>query len=336
MAATITEVAKRAGVGVGTVSRVVNNKGYVDPATRARVEAAIEALGWVPQRAAQLLKAKRTQAVAVVVPYLTGPSISDRIAGIESALVDADMDMLATSIERPGRRAEVLGRIALRGRIDGLLLVSLAPTNEELEGIRRADIPVVIVDAHHRTVPRVIIDDATGGYMAARHLLDLGHRRIGFVGDRPVPGFGFTSSRLRFAGVSKALREEGLAVPPDLVALGAPTRAEARALASGLLRSANPPTAIVATSDVQALGVLEAARLADIPVPERLSVVGFDDVEVADFAGLTTIRQPLVLSGQRGVARLLDLVEGRPVGPLREVLPVSLVARRTTAAAPSA
>jgi DNA-binding LacI/PurR family transcriptional regulator len=332
VAATITEVAKRAGVGVGTVSRVVNNKGYVDPGTRVRVEAAIAELGWVPQRAAQLLKSKRTQAIAVVVPYLTGPSISDRLAGVEEALVDADMDMIATSIERPGRRAEVLGRIALRGRVDGLLLVSLAPSNEELAGIREVGIPVVVVDAHHRSVPRVIIDDTLGGYLAARHLFDLGHRRIGFVGDRPVPGFGFSSSRLRFTGVSRALREEGLAIPADLVSLGAPTRVEARALAADLLALPNPPTAIIATSDVQALGVLEAARLAGARVPDDLSVIGFDDVEIADFAGLTTIHQPLFLSGQRGVARLLDLIEGRPAGPLREVLPVSLVARRTTAA----
>jgi DNA-binding LacI/PurR family transcriptional regulator len=332
MASTITEVAKLAGVGVGTVSRVLNNKGYVDPATRVRVEAAIAELEWVPQHAARNLKSKRNQAVGVVVPFLTGPSISERLAGIESALVDADLDMIATSIERPGRRAEVLGRIAHRGRIDGLLLVSLAPTHDELASIKSTGVPVVIVDAHHRSVPRVIIDDAGGGYMAARHLLDLGHRHIAFIGDHPVPGFGFSSSRLRFSGVSKALREEGLAVPDHLVGLGEPTRPAARALAMAMLGQAMRPTAIIATSDVQALGILEAARTLGIDVPGGLSVIGFDDVEVADFAGLTTIHQPLVDTGKRGVARLLELIDGRSVGALREVLPVRLVVRRTTGA----
>lgn len=332
MAATITQVAKLAGVGVGTVSRVLNNKGYVDASTRARVEAAIAELDWVPQHAARNLRSRRNQAVAVVVPFLTGPSISERLSGIESALVDADLDMIATSIDRPGRRAEVLGRIAQRGRIDGLLLVSLAPTHQELDGIRAAKVPLVIVDAYHRSVPRVIIDDTAAGYLAARHLLELGHRRIGFVGDRPIPGFRFSSSRLRFAGLTKALREEGLAVPASMVGLGEPTRAEARALAGALLSAPQPPSAILATSDVQALGVLEAARALRLDVPGQLSVMGFDDVDMADFAGLTTIHQPLALTGKRGVERLIDLIEGRPVGPLREVLPVSLVIRGTTGA----
>jgi len=330
--ATITQVARHAGVGVGTVSRVVNHKGYVDPSTRARVEAAIQALGWIPQHAARNIRSGRTQAVAVVVPYLTTPSIPQRLDGMVEALESADLDMITTSIERPERRADLLDRLVGRGRIDGLLLVSIVPSAAELAAIQRAHIPLVLVDAFHRSIPRVIIDDAGGGYLAARHLLELGHRRIGFVGDRQVAGFHFSSSRLRFAGVGKAMRDEGLAIPEPLVGLGAPTRLDARRLARAILTHPDPPTAIVATSDIQALGVLEAARELRLDVPRDLSVVGFDDLEIADFAGLTTIRQPLALTGQRGVERLLDLIDGRPVGPLREVLPVSLVVRTTTAA----
>lgn len=331
MASTIIEVAKRAGVGVGTVSRVVNKKGYVDSGTRARVEAAIAELDWVPREAARNLKSGRAQAVGVVVPFLTGPSISERLRGIESGLVDADLDMIATSIERPGRRDAVLGRITQRGRIDGLLLVSISPTTAELEHFERARLPVVVVDAHHRRAARVIVDDAGGGYALARHLLDFGHTRFGFVGDRPVPGFRFTSSRLRLGGVTNALREEGLSIPEAFVGFGEPTRADARALATAMLTSERPPTAIVAASDTQALGVLEAARNLGVDVPGDLSVVGFDDIEAADFAGLTTIRQPLADTGRRGVERLVEMIDGRSAGPLREVLPVTLVPRRTTA-----
>jgi DNA-binding LacI/PurR family transcriptional regulator len=331
VAATIIEVAQRAGVGIGTVSRVVNNKGYVDPATRVRVEAAIAELDWVPRGAARNLKSGRAEAIAVVVPFLTGPSISERLRGIESALVDADLDMIATSIEKPGRRSAVLGRITQRGRVDGLLLVSVAPTTAELERFHQVNLPLVVVDAHHRSVARVIVDDVGGGYATGRHLIDLGHRRIAFIGDRPVPGFRFSSSRLRFGGLTKALRDEGLGVPDDLVGLGSPTRVDARGLALAMLSGDRPPTAIVAASDTQALGVLEAARALGIDVPAGLSVIGFDDIEAADFAGLTTIRQPLADSGRRGVERLVDLIEGRSIGPLREVLPVTLVVRDTTA-----
>jgi DNA-binding LacI/PurR family transcriptional regulator len=333
---TITDVAQRAGVGVGTVSRVVNRKGYVDPGTRARVETAIAELGWIPQHAARNIKSGRGRAVAVVVPYLTTPSIPERLHGVEAALEAADLDMIATSIERPGRRAEVLKRVVQRGRIDGLLLVSIVPDEEELDAIRAAGIPLVLIDAYHRSLPRVIIDDAEGGELATRHVLELGHRRVGFVGDRPVPGFRFTSSRLRLSGVNRALREQGLAIPEPHVGLGSPTRADARELATAILTSPHRPTALVVTSDIQALGVLEAARSLGLRVPEDLSVVGFDDLEVADFAGLTTIRQPLALTGQRGVERLLDLIAGREAGPLREVLPVELVVRTTTGPPPLA
>jgi len=332
VASTIVDVASHAGVGIGTVSRVVNNKGYVDPATRARVEAAIAELDWVPRGAARNLKSGRAEAVAVVVPFLTGPSISERLRGIESGLVEADLDMIATSIEKPGRRSAVLGRITQRGRVDGLLLVSVAPTSTELERFRQVNLPLVLVDAHHRSVARVIVDDVGGGYAAGRHLIELGHRRIAFVGDRPVPGFRFSSSRLRLGGVIKALREDGLGIPGEFVGLASPTRTGARGLALEMLSIARPPTAIVAASDTQALGVLEAARSLGIDVPGGLSVVGFDDIEAADFAGLTTIHQPLAQSGQRGVERLVDLIEGRPIGSLREVLPVMLIVRSTTAA----
>ena len=299
------------------------------------METAIAELGWIPQHAARNVKSGRTRAVAVVVPYLTTPSIPERLHGMEEALEDADLDMIATSIERPGRRAELLSRMVQRGRIDGLLLVSLVPTNAELAAIRAARIPLVIVDGYHRSIPRVIIDDAGGGYMAARHLLDLGHRRIGFVGDRPVPGFRFTSSRLRLSGVGRALREEGLAIPEPLVGLGAPTRLDARSLAAGMLAGPTPPTAIVATSDIQALGVLQAARTWASTCPATCPWSASMTSRWPTSPGLTTIRQPLALTGQRGVERLLDLIAGRPPGPLREVLPVSLVVRSTTAPPPS-
>ncbi len=267
--ATITQVAQRAGVGVGTVSRVVNRNGYVDAATRARVEAAIAELGWTPQHAARNIKSGKAQAVAVVVPYLTTPSIPERLRGVEAALEDADLDMIATSIERPGRREEVLRRIVQRGRIDGLLLVSLVPTDAELAAIAAARIPVVLIDAYHRSLPRVIIDDVGGGELAAQHLLALGHRRVAFVGDRPVPGFRFTSSRLRFTGVGKALRVEGLAIPLAHVALGAPTRQDAHALALELLVGPTPPTAVVATSDIQAVQEITSAVVPAPTSPRR-------------------------------------------------------------------
>lgn len=335
MPVTIADVARLAGVGRGTVSRVLNNKSNVDPATRARVQGAIDQLDFVPSAAARRLSLGRSLTVTVVVPFLTRPSVVERLRGIEAALVEAGLDMIVMNVESAARRDAILRDVSRKERVDGLILMSIAPHEEELARIQAIGLPLMLVDAHHRSVPRVVVDDVDGGRMAAQHLLDLGHRRIGFVGDVPRPGFGFSSSRLRHRGVEQALRDAGLAIRSEHLGLAEHSRQNARASADAILRTPGRPTAIVAASDTEAIGVLEAAAALGLATPADLSVVGYDDVEAADLLGLTTVRQPLEATGQRAVARLLDIIAGRAVEPLREVLPVTLVVRRTTAAPPA-
>lgn len=330
--ATIGDVARMAGVGRGTVSRVLNDHPNVDPATRARVRAAIDALDFVPSIAARRLSLGRTQSIAVVVPFLTRPSVIERLRGIEACLAEAGLDMIVMNVETRERRDVILRDIARPERIDGLILVSIAPHDDELERIQATGLPLVLVDAHHRAAPRVVTDDVGGGRMAADHLLALGHRRIGFVGDIPRPGFGFASSRLRLRGVEQALRREGLTMRAGHVGLAEHSRSNARASSEAILAPRARPSAVVAASDTEALGVLAAASGLGLEVPGDLSVIGYDDIEAAGFVGLTTVHQPLEETGQRAVRRLLDLIEGRSATPLREVLALSLVERRTTAA----
>ncbi len=335
MRVTIGDVAKQAGVGRGTVSRVLNNRPNVDPETRARVQAVIDELDFVPSTAARRLSLGRSQTVAVVVPFLTRPSAVERLRGIEAALVAAGLDMIAMNVESAGRRDAILRDIARPERIDGLILVSIAPSEEELDRISGTGLPVVLVDAHHRRLTRVVTDDVAGGRIAAQHLLALGHRRIGFVGDVPRPGFGFASGRLRLRGVEQALRAHGLAIREVDIGLAEHGRASARQSAASILGLPERPTAIVAASDTEAMGVLQAAAELGIVVPGDLSVIGYDDIEVADFLGLTTIRQPLFETGERAVRRLVDIIAGKDDGPLRDVLPVTLVERRTTGVPPA-
>jgi DNA-binding LacI/PurR family transcriptional regulator len=327
---TIGDIARRAGVGRGTVSRVLNNRPNVDPATRARVQAVIDELDFVPSTAARRLSLGRSQTVGVVVPFLTRPSTVERLRGIESALVAVGLDMMAMNVESSTRRDAILREIARPERIDGLILVSISPHEDELARISQTGLPVVLVDAHHRQLPRVVTDDVGGGRLAAAHLLELGHRRLGFVGDVPRPGFGFASSRLRLRGVEQALRAAGLTIAEEDIGLAEHGRAPARESAEALLARPSRPTAIVAASDTEAMGVLQAAAGLGLSVPGDLSVVGYDDIEAADFLGLTTVRQPLFETGERAVRRLVARIAGTDEGPLRDVLPVSLVVRRTT------
>ena len=335
MPITIRDVALQAGVSRGTVSRVLNDSPRVDPLTRAKVLETIRDLDYVPSQAARQLMIGRTMNVGVIVPFLTRPSVVERLRGVESALEGSSYDLVVYNTETVERRDRVLRDAARRQRVDGLVVVSLRPHDSEVERVRAAELPLILVDAHHRLLPRVVIDDVEGGRLAARHLLELGHRRIGFIGDLPRNPFHFVSSRLRFRGVQSATADAGVSIDPDLVATGAHSVEAARDLAGALLAHPQRPTALVLASDTQALGALEAARHRGLRVPEDLSIIGYDDIEVAGYVGLTTVRQPLFESGHRGAVLLLEALGGRPVPPVRETLSVELIVRATTGPAGS-
>src|SRR5262249_31112871 len=190
------------------------------------------------------------------------------------------------------------------------------------------------IDAVHPRFPSITVDNVAGGEMATRHLLALGHRRIALIGD-PPPEFRFEWSRDRTRGYERALAVAGIELRSDYVREGTRVPHVARAVAAELLSLPERPTAIFAASDTQALGALEAARALGIQVPGELSVIGFDDIEVAAYVGLTTVRQPLLESGRRGARLLLDELARRAVAPLRELLPLELVVRSTTGPAPA-
>jgi LacI family transcriptional regulator len=319
--ATIAHVARRAGVGVGTVSRVINGSPAVSAHTRRRVLAVIAELGYEPNAAARALSTGRTRAVGVVAPFFTQPAVVERLRGVSRIVAASGHQLVLFDVEHPGPFAA----LSAAGRLDGLLCVSLCPSEAELERFHAAGVPVVLVDREHPRLSGVSIDDVEGGRLAARHVLALGHRRIAYVGDEEDGPFGFTSSARRRIGVQAAVTAAGAEL---LVRRGPHGREQARTLAADLLACTQPPTAVLASSDLQALGVLEAAEAAGVNVPGELSVIGFDDIEVARYVGLTTVAQPLEESGVRGAKLLLQALEGAPRSAQR--LDLRLVVRATT------
>jgi LacI family transcriptional regulator len=298
---TIAKVAAEAGVGVGTVSRVLNGSPSVSEDTRRRVLEAIAALDYQPSAAARALSTGRTHAVGVIAPFFTQPSVIERLRGISPALTASDYQLVLFDVESADQRRESFRSLAVRGRVDGILSISLAPTEREAASLEAAGTPVVLVDCDHDVLPTITTDDVEGGRLAGEYLLGLGHRAIGFVGDEEENPFGFLSSARRREGFEAALAAAGSPLRADWIMRGPHGREAGRASGAALLARDDRPTAIFATSDVQAMGVLEAAREAGVPVPEGLSVIGFDDVEAAEYAGLTTITQSLEESGAFGV-----------------------------------
>ena len=328
--ARIADVAARAGVGVATVSRVLNGRANVAEATRERVLEAIRALDYRPSSVARNLSLRRTQVIGVVMPFLTNPSPIERVRGIVTALSSSPYDLALFDVESAGRERRAFRLLADAHRTDGLLIVSLIPPDEEVRRLEQEGIVSVLVDARHDRIPSVVIDDIAGGEMATRYLLELGHRRVAFIGDKPRDEFRFDSSRDRTVGYGRALAAAGIPVRPEYVREGTQSRYIARSIAEELLRLPEPPTAIFAASDTQALGVLEAARVLNVRVPEGLSVIGFDDIEIASYVGLTTVRQPLFDSGRRGAELLLQALAGGSLPARVETLPLDLVVRSTT------
>jgi DNA-binding LacI/PurR family transcriptional regulator len=313
---------------------VLNGSERVDPQTRDRVLAAMTELDYAPSASAQRLSSGRTLTISVITSYLTRPQAAERLRGVDAVLGDSGFDQLIYNVETIDKREQYLGRLARAQRTDGLLVISLPLREDHVNRLASAAIPVVVVDAHAPAVeglPHVVGDDIAGGELATVHLLALGHRRIAFLGDAFDDPFGFTSSRHRFAGYDRAMTGAGVDVRSDHVLLGAHSRYEARELALRLLSHPDRPTAVFAASDTQALGVLSAAHEAGLRVPDDLSVVGYDDIEIADFVHLTTVRQRLFDSGRAGAEMLLAEIQERSATPPSVVLPPEVVIRGTTA-----
>jgi DNA-binding LacI/PurR family transcriptional regulator len=331
---TIRDVAREAGVSVATASRVLNGKDVVKPLTRDRILAVMAELGFSPSPAARRLSLGRTLTIGVVVSFLTRPQAAERLRGVDAVLADSEFDLVIYNVESVQKRDHYLTTLTSGQRADGLLVMSLPPSAETSATLIGSPVPVVFIDVHTPSVeelPRVIGDDVGGGEIAARHLLDLGHRSIAFIGDAVADPFGFTSSRDREQGFRDELARADIDVPDAWIGHGAHGRYEARDLARRMLDADRRPTAIFTASDTQALGVIAAAREIGLHVPDDLSVVGYDDIEAADYVGLTTVRQQLFESGRRGAEILLAEIEDRSAGPAIAELTPELVVRVTTA-----
>lgn len=340
---TISDVAQEAGVSVATVSKVINRRHGIAASTAAHVQEVVQRLGYEQSIVARSLRSQSTQVIGVLVAEFE-PFSTEILKGAGAALAGTGYALLAytSGTNQPGWEQRYLSRLS-GTLIDGAVLVT--PTVVHANEV----IPVVAVDPHTGPAgfPTVDSDNLAGAVQAVRHLIELGHTRIGFLGGRPD----LESSRLREAGYRTALAEAGIEVDPALVRVAEYTRDGAADPTTAMLALPDPPTAIFAANDLSAMGILDTARELRISVPEELSVVGFDDVPeaAATQPPLTTVRQEMQELGGRAVAMLLDLLaataerrwgvdghhgaasNGAVPSPTHVRLPTTLVVRRSTA-----
>ncbi|WP_327653971.1 LacI family DNA-binding transcriptional regulator [Streptomyces sp. NBC_00483] len=306
----IKDVAREAGVSVGTVSNVINRPEAVADATRARVQAAIERLGYVRSESARQLRAGRSRIIGLLVLDMGNPFFVDVARGAERAARDAGLGvMVCNSAQSPAEEAEYLSLFAEQ-RVRGVLLTPAEATGPTVEAFRRHDIPFVLVDrvAEGATECSVSVDDVNGGALAVRHLIDAGHRSIAYVsGPRTL-----NQVQDRRQGAQRALKEAGL---PSSALRELPTErldvAAGRDAGARLLGLTERPTAVFCANDLLALGVLQSLYAAGVRVPDDIAIVGYDDIEFAAAAAvpLTSVRQPAVHMGALAADLLLEEIE---------------------------
>lgn len=331
---TIRDVARRAQVAPITVSRVVNNAGYISPETRQRVEAAIHELNYIPNTLAQSLRYQKTNMVALIVTDITNPFWTTVARGVEDACSAHNVNVIVCNTDEQQQKLDNYIQLLLQRQIDGLII---APTEgyggTMLETLVANHVPSILLD---RTLPGgqpysvVRGDSVYGGYLLTKHLLDLGHRRIMMISGSDQVSTGLE----RAEGYRQALREQGLTPDPALLRFGKFTQQSGYELTVNMLHTVSPrPTAIVTANNFIAVGAQMALDEHGIAIPDEMSLTTFDDLpgQLNPRPFLTTVVQNPYDMGQEAARRLIALLtEGD--SPIEDViLPVSLIVRASTA-----
>jgi LacI family transcriptional regulator len=328
---TIRDVAKRARVAPTTVSRVINHSGYVSDATRARVEAAIDDLGYVPNRLARSLRLKRTNTLGLVVTDITNPFWPAVARGVEDTAHSAGFNVILCNTDESEAKQEQYLDVLVQERVDGILLVPACASAALGEWIRGQAIPVVLLDRRVDCARADTVrgDSERGAYELVRHLISLGHERIAVLsGRRDV-----STAADRVAGYRRALAEAGLEARAEWVQWGQFTQASGYEATERLLDTSPRPSALFAANNFLAVGALRALRNAGLQVPDDMSVVSFDDLTSALVIEpfLTVAHQPAYEMGQRAAELLLNRLSGDgPNGYQEIVLPIKLTIRRSS------
>lgn len=332
---TIRDVAKKAGVGIGTVSRVLNNSPKVTDTTRQAVLDAIAELGFRPNSIARQLPRKtRLRNIGVITqPFISYQAFAERMRGIQLALYELEnkYELVLYSVRSPEHFDEQLNTLVQTAAVEGLIIIDLDPTPEQVSLLRSANLPFVGINHFKvRDWPCIGADNEEGGRIAARYLIQLGHRRIAYLGDAFEDAFHFKTSYERFNGFQQILSQAHLPLPDRYVKLGTHDYAVAKQMADELFALREPPTALFAMCDHQALAVMDAARELGLKIPEHLSIIGFDDLEMSYHLGLTTVRQHFERSGQLALQHLFDLMSNGELIPTPQLPPLEIIVRSTT------
>lgn len=329
---TIDEVAKLANVSKATVSRVLNNSELVIQKTREEVMGAIRMLNYQPNMVARHLRKQETKLIGIILPDISNPFYSQVLKGIEDIAYKRDYNVVLLNTDFSDERESKSIQTLIERRAEGFCFMCHRLTEEKIQLLRKLTIPYVMISrtvSDYSDIPFVNVDNILGAYDATNHLISLGHHRIAMISG---PGDDECSSLDRIKGYHQALQEARIPIRPEYLKEGNFTYAMGEKLAMDLMELPEPPTAIFAVSDETGIGALKGVKHLGYRVPEDVSIIGFDNLEMSEFCEptLSTIAQPMSEMGQVAIKNLIDSIEHRPVDKLQVVLPHQLVVRNST------
>lgn len=325
---TIEIVAERAGVSVATVSRAMRGLPNVSPATRDRVLATISELNYRPDPNAARLAAGRSQTIALGASALQLWYTGQVLAGVEAVLATEGQDLLVVALS-DGTASSVIGGLARR--VDGIILLDVVPDQFEQASLNAMGVPWTVIGGFVESVPCMWIDNAAGAHTAVHHLIETGHSRIGLIGGLRNRIHSQMPDE-RDAGYRRALAEAGIAYDPALVADGNFSMEGGSEAMANLLALPQPPTAVFAMSDDMAFGAMMEASRQGISIPADLAVVGFDDHDLSEAMGLSTVRQDPQRMGAACARGMLERLAGTTSStpPHQIEFPIELIERSSS------
>lgn len=326
---TIYDVAHTAGVSIATVSRVINDPHKVNEETRALVLSAIDRLGFVPKAEARARAMRSTGRIGVLTPYFTAPSFVQRLRGAAEVLSNHNYELVIYTVNSSERLNAYLETLPITHSLDGLIILSLQFSDRYAERLASHGLETVLVEYPHSTLNSIEINDVAGGRLAAEYLIGKGYTSFGFVGDTAVPEYGIHPITLRLTGFRRGLNEAGFELRDENNLL-VPYNTETTFLKGReYLQRTDHPRALFSATDLQAAAMLRAARDLHLQVPQDIAILGFDDLDLAEYVGLSTISQHLDESG-RVAAELLLARLADPRRPIQHIqLPLSVITRET-------
>ncbi|MDF1513702.1 MAG: LacI family DNA-binding transcriptional regulator [Anaerolineae bacterium] len=327
---TIYDVAKAAGVAPITVSRVINNSGYVSPETRVRVEKSIADLDYVPNRLAQGLRSKQTHTLGMVVTDITNPFWTTVVRGVEDAAHAANFNVILCNTDESIEKQDKYVRVLLQKQVDGFVIVPARSSDETVILIQDAEVPLVVMDRKVGVpVDSVRCDSEGGAYQLIQYLIGLGHQHIAVLSGSP----NVSTAVDRVQGYRRAVQDAGLALDEELILEREFTQAAGYDMVRHMMSLSPRPSAVFAVNNFIAIGAYKALREMNLRVPEDISMVAFDDLPptLVMEPFLTVAAQPAYEMGYQATGLLLDRISGKLPDQVQSiVLPTELIVRTST------